>query len=755
MRDQIDPHRGRQLACSGYTVLMTEGDGTVDASTGLGLFDYDTRILSKHRLLVDGQAPICDSSALIEHDDWAAHLTAPRERGDARGPHLPQDTIGIAIRRRIGNGMLEQLIVRNHSMTAASVTVSLEVAADFADIAERHGPPPRRGRTTSEWNEATQSLTFDHRASHDSRTFHRALRIRIVDADSRPTRIRTGLRFAVELPARAAWRATLVYESLVDERWRSPDRPALGLSTARSRMRESWRGIRASVEAPGTVCDAAVEQAVDDLIALRAWESDVAEDAWVPNAGVPTYTGLFGRDVLTAGWQSALAGPELLRGALARIAATQADDDSAWHDREPGKMVHEMRRGPLADLNLLPRAAYYGSQTTSAMFVVALSEYWHWTGDTAALEHYRTAMLRTFEWARRYGDRDGDGFLEYTRRSSKGLKNHGWKDSDEAIRYPDGRIVEDPIATVEEQAYHWIALQRAAEIFVALGEDQRSEEFLDHARQLRRRWHDAFWMPDEGFYAMAIGPDKEQVRSIGSNPGHAIAAGLVPTDHARRCADRLMADDLFSGWGIRTLSANHPSYNPLGYHLGTVWPVENATFALGFKRYGLDDHVERLATAMFEAAAHFRHHRLPEAIAGYARGEPAVPAVYPGANSPQAWSASAIVQLLQSLLGIYAFAPAQTLVLVRPRLPEWLPRVTVKRIRVGDARASIRFERGHDGFAGVEVIDRSGTLFVLEVPPPQNAADPVTWGDAFKTFVFDRLPGRLATAMRIAVGHES
>jgi glycogen debranching enzyme len=416
--------------------------------------------------------------------------------------------------------------------------------------------------------------------------------------------------------------------------------------------------------------------------------------------------------------------------------------------------VHEMRRGPLADLNLLPRAAYYGSQTTTAMFVVALSEYWHWTGDSAALDHYRGAMLRTFDWAARYGDRDGDGFLEYERRSPKGLKNHGWKDSDEAIRYPNGRLVENPIATVEEQAYHWIALQRAAEIFVALDDQGRADEFLERARQLRRRWHDAFWMADEGFYAMAIGPEKEQVRSIGSNAGHAMAAGLVPPEHAARCADRLMADDLFSGWGVRTLSVQHPSYNPLGYHLGTVWPVENATFALGFKRYGLDDHVERLATAMFDAARHFRHHRLPEAIAGYARGETAIPTVYPGSNSPQAWSASAIVQLLQAMLGIYAFAPAHILVLVRPRLPEWLPRVLVRGMRVGDARVSLRFERGRDGYADAEIIERSSTLFVLHVPPPQNAGEGSTWGEAFKMFVFDRLPGRLATALRIAVGHE-
>src|SRR5262245_25043284 len=631
-RGQIDPHRARHIVFHGYTVLVTGPDGAIAEGAGLGLFDFDTRILSKHRLLVNGRAPSCDASALIDHDHWAAHLSVVERRGDARGPNLPQDTIAIEIRRRVGGGMVEQLIVRNHSMAPADLDIALELSADFADVAEKDGDPPRRGRTTVEWDEAGSALTFQHSDRNGTRAFHRAVRVRYVAGDSAPTHHRKGLRFPVRLPARGTWTATLLYESLVDERWRSPDPAGLSGSTDRDRVREEWRRTRTALETPAHSVAAAFDRAADDLVALRAWEYDVAADAWVPNAGVPSYTGLFGRDTLTVAWQSGLVGPELLRGALARIAATQADDDSAWHDREPGKMVHEMRRGPLSDLDIIPRGAYYGSQTTSAMFVVALSEYWHWTGDDVALERYRDAMLRALDWSRTYGDRDRDGFLEYTRRSPKGLKNHGWKDSDEAIRYPDGRQVENPIATVEEQAYRWIALQRAAEILTALGDDERAAGFLEDARQLRAKWHEAFWMPDEGFYAMALGPEKEQIRSIGSNPGHALAAGMVPIACARRCADRLMAQDLFSSWGVRTLSSRHPSYNPLAYHLGTVWPVENATFALGFKRYGLDDHVERLAAAMFEASANFANHRLPEAIAGYDRRESPLTAVYPQSN---------------------------------------------------------------------------------------------------------------------------
>jgi glycogen debranching enzyme len=463
---------------------------------------------------------------------------------------------------------------------------------------------------------------------------------------------------------------------------------------------------------------------------------------------------LFGRDALTTSWQAALLGPEMLRGALSRMADTQATSDSAWHDREPGKMVHEMRRGPLAELDIIPQRAYYGTQSASSMFVVALSEYWHWTGDTHALARDRDAALRVFAWAQRFGDRDGDGFLEYDTRSARGLKNQGWKDSDEAIRYPDGRIVSNPIATVEEQAFYIVALQRMAEILTVLGEPERAEEFAARAGELKRRWHDAFWMPEDGFYAMALDPDKHQVRSIASNPGHALASGLVPREHARACADRLMAADLFSGYGVRTLSSDHPSYNPLAYHLGTVWPVENATFALGFMRYGLHDHLDRLATGLYEAAAHFQDHRLPEAIGGHARDGTPVPTVYPTSNSPQAWSASAIVMVVQTMLGLYPFAPAHVLAIVRPRLPEWLPRVALRNVRVGDARVSLRFERHHDGTASCDVIDKTGTLVVVAAPPPQDAsAERETWDEVLARVLIDHTPGRLASALRIGAGH--
>jgi glycogen debranching enzyme len=290
-----------------------------------------------------------------------------------------------------------------------------------------------------------------------------------------------------------------------------------------------------------------------------------------------------------------------------------------------------------------------------------------------------------------------------------------------------------------------------AEILVAVGDDERSAVFLRRARSLREKWQQTFWVPEDNFYAMAIDPAKRPVRSIGSNPGHALAAGIVPIHLAPQVADRMMAPDLFSGWGIRTLSSDHPSYNPLAYHLGTVWPAENATFALGFKRYGLEAHVERLTTAMFEAAERCRHGRLPEALGGHSRSQAPIPTVYPASNSPQAWSASATIQMAQTLLGMYPFAPAHLLTLTRPSLPPWLRVVVVRDIRVGEARVSLRFERMHDGRTTYTVLEKTGPLHVIDVASPQQH-DGLGWGDVLSQWLLEHAPGRTAAALRIALG---
>jgi glycogen debranching enzyme len=741
------------LAHDGWTVLLCGPDGSIDGGPS-GLWDHDCRVLSRHVLRLDGRPLIPIGSPNEAGRAWSASLHAQRPGGTAKGPALPQDAWEVELERTIGPGLRERITVRNHSMTRGSATLELELAADFGDALRRGRPGGPRGRTTIGRGRGAL-VTLRWTATRGDRRDERGVRVRLADGP-RPSvdvagRAGALLTWQLHLPARGEWRATLDLEVPQAE----PVRTWLGPDSApeRAAKRLAWQARRTRCEGDPIV-GSAFERAADDLLALRAWELDPAKDgsAWLPNAGVPWFTGLFGRDVLTAGWQAAMLGPEIVRGAIEITARTQGRRLDPITEEEPGRIIHERRAGPLALLGVTSHAGYYGNQTASSFFPVALSEAWHWTGDDDLLAHHRSAAWRTLEWADRFGDRDDDGFLEYLSSSSGGLRNQGWKDSDEAIRYPDGSIVDAPISTIEEQAFHILALERTAEILVALDEPgDDADRLLGQAADLRRRLDEAFWLEDERFYAMALDARKRPVASIGSNPLHALAAGVIPADKAGLVADRLLGAELFSGWGIRTLAPDHPSFNPLAYHLGAVWPVENATAMIGFRRYGLDDHLDRLLDAFFAALRGCPDGRLPEALTGHDRRDDAAPLPYPEANPIQAWSASAVIQATQAMLGIYPFAPAGVLALVRPRLPAWLPALTLRRLRVGTATVSLRFERNADGSASHEVLEQDGRLLVVGAPPP-NQADGRTPDEWLADFAIRHAPGRLARALRIALG---
>ncbi len=782
-----------------YAVLCSAPDGSVDGDP-FGLFDYDTRILSRYTLTIDGHAPELIASSRPEADAFVARYRIPfrSDRGRPEGPQLPEDAIELQLHRIVGSGLRDRWTIENHSAMPWAGSLRFHIDADFADVAEVGRERRQRGHLSARVR--GRGLELRYSARRGTARLQRGVRVRVVTstgngnghapaggnghhpraaepvvaaADDR------GIDLEVDLEGRASTTFDIVVGSLVDGRWRAPhDAEIDGNGTAHAR--EAWRANRLRIGAPEPLRTPFV-RAVEDLYSLRnrdlehdllngngtgsgagsgpvagtlagALESDPG--AWVLNAGMPAFTGYFGRDTLTAGWQSLLTGTEALRGAIDVAASSQASEDDAWRVAEPGKMLHELRRGPLSMLGISPRDAYYGSQTTPSMFVLGLSELWHWTGDDAVLRRYRDSALRAIEWSERRAA-TGDGFITYERRSPAGLRNQGWKDSDEGIRHADGRIAEPPLATVEEQAFHFLALQRMAEILVVLDETDEAERLLARASELRAKWHAAFWMPDERFYALAIDRNGDQVRSITSNPGHALGTGIVPVAAARAVADRLLSPTMFNGWGVRTLASDHPSYNPLAYHHGTVWPVENATFGLAFKRYGLDDHLDLLAVAMIEAAAASPDGRLPEAITGHAREAKVGPSPYPSANTPQAWSASAVIQLVQVMLGIYPFAPLRVLALVRPRLPIWLPELTLRNVRVGSATADLRFSRRPDGSAAHTVTRQDGQLFVVPVGPPADASgQPRPWFESIGKEALERAPGRLVRAARIAVGLE-
>jgi glycogen debranching enzyme len=764
----IDPLHPHQLVVhDGYTYLLAAADGSIGAEPTEGLFDFDTRLLSFLRFTLAGRALDGVATPTPFGDGWRAVLMTKLEDGSPEGPRLPQDALELATRGHVGLGMAGTVVVTNHSMVEREADLRVEIGADFRDLFEIGKERRQTGRIEADWDAAACALTWHYTVEHEGRRLDRGARLRILRSDLTPsvTRVRDDVpddeaRYRLELPLRLApkGRHELVFaiDSLVDREWRMAVDEVGDLvreREARTRRREADRAERAVVEGTRSTVPGLVEQAADDLIGLRNWDLERPGAGWIVNAGVPQFTGYFGRDSLAAGTQAAMLGTAILRGALLRAAETQGRQNVPFMEEEPGRIVHEMRRGPLSELGIRPHARYYGSHTGPAAFVFALSEHWHWTGDLELVERLRPNAERAMEWAAHFGDLNGDGILEYQQRSRDGLKNQGWKDSAEAIRYPDGRLVDNPVATVEEQAFHYLALQRLAELLVALGDEPAADAYLGAARRVRELIENRYWLEDEGTYALALDGSGEPVRTIASNPLHLLASGAISPERARRTADRLLRPDLFTGWGIRTLSSDHPSYNPFAYHLGAVWPVESALLANGAKRYGLDDHVETIVTGLVSAAAHAHRGRLPEVLGGHDRAATEVPTTYPGAKSPQAWSSSATIFSVQTLVGLEPFAAAHLLGLIRPRLPEWLPDLTIRRLRVGEASVDLRFRRRDDGATEHEVLETRGNLRVAQVAPPNDEPRGVV--EHLARVAARVAPGATGRAGRIAMGMET
>jgi glycogen debranching enzyme len=458
---------------------------------------------------------------------------------------------------------------------------------------------------------------------------------------------------------------------------------------------------------------------MDDLGSFALLEGE--PDEWLaPAAGVPLYPALFGRDSLTSTWQATvLDRGELLAATLVRLERLQGTAVVPERDEEPGRIIHSLRRGPLARLGLNSFARYYADFASPFMFVISLGQLYAWTGDQRLIRRHWDAARRILDWARDYGDRDGDGYLEYVTHARDGPKNQGWKDSGNGVVYEDGRQVPAPIATCEIQGYWYAAQQLIAVLSAALGQIRDARAYWSSAAALKERFNRDWWLPEQQFFALALDPEKRPARSISSNVGHCLASGIIADEHVPPVVGRLFAPDMFSGWGIRTLSSEHPSYNPISYHLGSVWSVENGTIAFGLRRYGLDARTLDLFEALVDLAMLYDGYRVPECVGGYARAEFPHPGAYPRANAPQAWNQSVLPLLLQTILGLQPVAPLHLLA-VDPILPAWLPEITIDGLRLGDTTATVRFRRRENGHTDADVVRHRGPLHLVRQPPPES-----------------------------------
>jgi glycogen debranching enzyme len=722
----------------GRTFMVTNQRGEITPRSEEGVFAVDTRFLSYYHLHINNQHWDLVNSCQLTFYAARIHLVNPlvaTESGD-----IPPHSIELTVERSVGEGIHEDFDIVNYSGSPVCFLMELALRSDFADIFEVKSKRfVQRGRMQTTWEEEDALL----RTSYEHKDFYRGLTYRVYNTQCSVGFANGRICFDVELEPMQRWHAC---GDLSLEFGQHTKRPIYGRhhgvapTTASAgappapnpepandydERQVRWQARCTDVETPNDHVYRMYRQAVEDMGALRIYDLDISDEAWVPAAGVPWFVTLFGRDSLIVSLQSMAVAPGFARGALYRLAQHQAKERDDWRDAQPGKILHELRFGELAHFHTIPFTPYFGTADATILYLLVLSEAYRWTGDVRLLHEYRAAADACLAWIDQYGDLDGDGFQEYKTYSTQGYENMGWKDSFDAVVYADGRQVKQPKALCELQGYVYDAKLRMAEIYTVLGDTACAQALNQQATELKERFNAAFWMEDEGCYAFGLDAEKQQINAVSSNAGHALWSGIADADKAARTASRLLRDDMWSGWGIRTLSSKNPAYNPFSYHLGSVWPHDNGMIAAGMKRYGLADQANQVIRGIFDATRRFEAYRPPEVFAGLRRKgmKTDFPAIYPGgANVPQAWASGAIFEMLRTMLGLRADVPNKRLY-VNPTLPPWLPLIELRKLDIGPCEVGLRFWREGDrscwellNIASLDGTPHPGAIQVMDEP---------------------------------------
>jgi glycogen debranching enzyme len=664
----------------GRTFMFSDSLGDVPPGSVGGLLHDDTRFVSGWRLTMDDRPLSLLKSQSVDYYSAAFFLTNPEL------PSIRANTLSVRRLRFVGGGVHEQIAVYNASAGSVRFRLRLEVTADFADLFEVKSRVRDRSADIDVEHDPEESLLHFHyeRDGFLAETNVAAVHARIVRGihgvgPSRATDVAVeGDSFVwdLELPSRHSFVTVLRVTVRMNDAVLEPMHQEFGEQQHHAEgALTSWLDEVPRFMTDDAVLKSVFDRSIVDLAALRISGELNGEPYVLPAAGLPWFMTLFGRDTLITSLQTLWVGPDLARGALHLLGALQGTEENDFKDEEPGKILHEIRDGELTVRGEKPHSPYYGTCDATPLWLVLMSEYWNHSGDDAFVRARWDKVLAALEWCDRYGDRDGDGFVEYQTKSSQGLGNQCWKDSWDGVQFSDGSIPFLPIATAEIQGYVYDAKRRAAEMAERLmGDTEAATRLRKEADDLFDRFNRDFWSEKKGgYYVIGLDGDKRQIDTVTSNMGHLLWSGIVPEERAAAVRDQLMSDRLFSGWGVRTLSAEEGGYNPIGYHTGTIWPHDNSIVAWGLERFGFRDEANRIALAQLEAAA-ASGFRLPEAFAGFEKDLARFPVPYPTACSPQAWATGAPFVFVKTMLGL---SVKDGEVAIDPRVPEEIGRVYV------------------------------------------------------------------------------
>jgi glycogen debranching enzyme len=682
-----------------FGVFDRYGDIIPGESSPEGLYHNDTRYLSSLTLLVNGQRPLFLSSKVEDNNAaLSVDLTNP-DIIDNDLLVLQRDMVHIVRSKFLwGGACFERLGLRNYDATNPRIDLEILFGADFSDIFEVRGNTrPRRGH--KEFAAESDRIIISYHGLDG------VVRRTTAIFDPAPVKLTNGSAL-YQLDLAKGGRDSVFFSINCAEGKEQPREAARSFFFNMKRARRELRTLAsgaAVIETSNQVFNEVLRQSAADLYMLVT----PTQHGPFPYAGVPWFSTIFGRDALITAMQILWIDPSIARGVLKYLAATQATAVKPEADAEPGKIVHEIRRGEMARLGEVPFARYYGSVDGTALFVILAGLYFERTGDLKTIADLWPRVEDALRWIDKYGDRDGDGFVEYFRQDESGLVNQGWKDSSDSIFHADGSLAHGPIALCEVQGYVYAAKRHAARLAAVIGFTAQSARLLREAEELKARFDESFWSDALGFYAIALDGDKRRCEVRSSNAGHLLFSGIASDARGKKVGEQLLSRPFFSGWGVRTIAAGESRYNPMSYHNGSIWPHDNAIIGLGLARYGLKQELQQLFAAQFDAACYMDLRRIPELFCGFQRTRGKGPTLYPVACAPQAWSSAAPFAFIQASLGVEIDYAAECIRFRKPKLPAFLDQLTIRSLAVGDASLDILLRR-YDGEVSVSVTKATG-----------------------------------------------